>query len=300
MSIFVASLLLTVVTALACALPGVFVVLRKNSMLVDAIGHAAFPGIVVGYAITENLDSPVLIIGAALAGLLVVWGAEWLYGTGLVTRDSSQGLLFPALFALGVILVSSQFSDVHLDTHLVLVGDLNLAAFDRVIIGGYDFGPSYMYVMASVLLLNAVFLKLTMRQMVATTFDPEFAAVSGIPTRMLSATFMFLVAVTVTAAFNAAGALLVLALIVAPSASASLLVRRISHFIWVTLGIALLGAIVGFLIAYSFDLATSSTLAVFYALVFIGILLGTKFLQKRRAKTQKAEDELLVGTNARA
>lgn len=288
MSIFMAGFLLTIVTAVTCAVPGVFVVLRRNSMLVDAIGHAAFPGIVVGFAITNNLDSPWLIVGAAVAGLVVVWGAEWLYNTGLITRDASQGLLFPALFAVGVIMVSAHFSDIHLDTHLVLVGDLNLAAFDRIIIGGYDLGPSYMYVLLAVLALNVAFLLLCHRQMVASTFDPDFSAVTGIPTRVLASTFMFLVAVTVTAAFNAAGALLVLALIVAPAASASQLVNKISHMFLVTVAIALVGAIVGFGAAYVLDLATSATLAVFYALIFLAVVIGNRVIRAKAPRSTQA------------
>ncbi|WP_237559122.1 metal ABC transporter permease [Corynebacterium renale] len=87
--------LLALVTAISCALPGVFVVLRKNSMLIDAIGHAVFPGIVVGYFFTHDLDSPWLILGAALAGLVVVLGAEYLSATRLISGDAPQGSSSP-------------------------------------------------------------------------------------------------------------------------------------------------------------------------------------------------------------
>ena len=277
MSLVIAAGLLTFVTALACALPGVFVVLRGNSMLVDAIGHAAFPGIVVGFALTGDLDSPWLIIGAAIAGLIVVWGADALHNTGFITRESSQGLLFPALFAIGVILVSTNFSNVHLDTHVVLIGDVNLASYGHVIIGGYDFGSQYMYVMAVVLLLNALFWAITYRMMVSSTFDPDFASVSGLRVRLLNAIFMFLVACTVTAAFHAAGALLVLGLMVAPAATASQIARSVGSLIAWTLGIAGLGAVVGYYFAYQLDLATSAMLAVFYAIIFTAVVLGRHF-----------------------
>lgn len=128
--------LLAVVTALACALPGVFVVLRRDSMLVDAVSHAVLPGIVVGFLFTQSLESPWLIVGAALAGLIVVLGSEWLGRTGLITGDAPQGLIFPALFSIGVILVTLNFANVHLDVHAVLVGDLNLAAWDQLTVGG--------------------------------------------------------------------------------------------------------------------------------------------------------------------
>src|SRR5690606_33279206 len=123
-----------------CALPGTFIVLRKNSMLVDAISHAVLPGIVVGYFFTQDLESPLLIVGAALAGLVVAVGSEWLGRTGLLTGDAPQGLVFPALFSAGVILVTAKFANVHLDTHAVLVGDLNLAAWEQLTVGGVAIG----------------------------------------------------------------------------------------------------------------------------------------------------------------
>lgn len=268
MSFLMGTLSLAVVTALACALPGVFVVLRKNSMLADAIGHAVFPGIIVGYFFTQDLDSPLLIVGAALAGLIVVLGAEYLGRTGLITGDAPQGLVFPALFSVGVILVTRNFADVHLDTHVVLVGDLNLAAFEELTIGGTPIGPRYLFVMLAVAAANALFLRATFPALTVTTFDPRFAATIGIHTRALTTAFMFMVSVTVTAAFNAAGAILVIALMIIPAAAAYLLTRTLKAMISVVILIAVAGAIGGFWIAYALDTATSAAMSVCYGLVF--------------------------------
>ncbi len=278
---------LAVVTALACALPGVFVVLRKNSMLVDGMSHAVFPGIVTGYLLTHDLRSPALIIGAALTGLLVVIGSEWLASTRLLTGDASQGLIFPALFAAGIVLVTARLSHVHLDVHVVLVGDLNLAAFDRLVIGGTDLGPTYLYVMLAVLALNAAFLAAVFPQLKATTFDAEFSAVQGIPARRLNLAFMFLVSVTVTAAFHAAGAILVIAFVVAPAATALLFSTRLHQMILWTLLIAGIGAGAGFGLAYLSDTSTSAAMAVFYGLTF-GATLFITDLQKKSRRTRAA------------
>lgn len=282
MSFALGAALLAVATALACSLPGVFVVLRRNSMLVDGISHAVFPGIVVGYALTADFHSPWLIFGAALSGLLVAVGSEWLTRTGLLTGDAPQGLIFPALFAAGVILVSGNFTNVHLDTHMVLVGDLNLASFNHVIIGGYDFGPSYMYLMLAVLVGNALFIAACYRQLKVATFDPEFAELIGIRTRWLNLALMFLVSVTVTAAFNAAGAILVIALVVAPAATAYLISERLPQLIAWTLVIAAAGALAGFQVAYRLDAATSAAMAVFYGLIFAVVLAGTRVSHRNR------------------
>ncbi|RNE48175.1 metal ABC transporter permease [Corynebacterium alimapuense] len=276
--------LLAVVTAITCALPGVFVVLRRNSMLVDGISHAVFPGIVVGFALTGDLNSPWLIIGAAISGLMVAVGSEWLSRTGLITGDAPQGLIFPALFAVGVIMVSGQFTNVHLDTHVVLVGDLNLASFEHLIVSGRDFGPTYMYLMLGMFLINAVFILLFYRQLKVATFDPEFAELIGIRTRRLNLWLMFLVAVTVTAAFHAAGAILVISLMITPAAVAYLVSDRLPQMFFWTLVVSTIGAIAGFQIAYAFNAATSAAMATFYGLIFVVVLVGTRVVRNRRRR----------------
>lgn len=284
MSFLLGTVLLAVVSALACALPGVFVVLRKNSMLVDAISHAILPGIIFGYFFTQNFNSPILIIAAALAGLTVVLGSEWLSRTGLLTGDAPQGLIFPALFSAGVILVSLKFANIHLDTHMVLAGDLNIAAWDQLRIGGTAIGPTYLYVMLVVLLVNVLFLTLFYTPLKITTFDRQFASSLGIRSGLVNTAFMFLVSITVTAAFNAAGAILVIALVVVPAATAYLLSNRLSVMIALTAIIAVAGALAGFWLAYVLDAATSAGMAVFYGLVFGAVFMGTRLRQRRYQK----------------
>lgn len=289
MSFFAGTALLAVVTAVACALPGAFVVLRKNSMLVDAIGHSVFPGIVVGYFFTRDLDSPLLILGAALAGLVVVLGSEWLARTGLLSGDAPQGLVFPALFSAGVILVTLNFGNVHLDTHAVLVGDLNLAAFEQLTVGGVSLGPRYLYVMLAVLLVDAAFIAAFLPQLTVSTFDPQFARTIGVRAGLLQASFMFLVSLTVTAAFNAAGAILVVALVVVPAATAHLVTRRLPAMLALTVLIAAGGALVGFGVAYRLGTATSASMAVFYGLLFACVAVVAHLRARGRGRRRSPE-----------
>lgn len=277
MSFLLGVVLLAMVTAVACALPGVFVVLRRDAMLVDAISHAVLPGIVVGYLLTRDLDSPLVILGAALSGLVVVLGSELLERTGLLTGDAPNGLIFPALFSVGILLITSAASKVHLDTHAVLVGDLNLAAFDHLTLAGLSIGPRYLYVMVAVLLLNLVALLLARRVLTLTTFDRDYARSLGVRTGRVNAAFMFLVSLTITAAFNAAGAILVVALVVAPPATAALLCTRVTPMIWTTAGVAAGGALLGFSAAYLMDAATSAGMAVVYGLIFLAALAGSRW-----------------------
>lgn len=282
MSFLTGVLLLGVVTALACALPGVFVVLRRGSMLVDAMSHAVLPGIVAGFALAGSLDSPLLVLGAALSGLAVVLGAQWLGRTGLVAGDAPQGLVFPALFSVGVLLVSARFSGIHLDEHAVLVGDLNLAAFRQLELGGASLGPSHMWLMLGVLGANALFIGVFWRRLVAGSVDPEFAAVAGQRPWLTGTAFMLLVSITVTAAFHAVGSVLVLALVVVPAACARLFCRRLPTMIAAALLIAASGAVLGFWIAYRLDAPTSAAMAVCYGVGFAAVFALRAALRRRR------------------
>jgi manganese/zinc/iron transport system permease protein len=287
MSYAVGVALMACVTALACALPGVFVVLRKNSMIVNGIAHAVLPGIIVGFWLTHDLDSPVLILGAAIAGLIVVLGNEWLTDTGLLAGDAPQGLVFPALFAAGIILVSLELQHAHLDENAALIGDLNLAAFPALIVDGVNFGPQYLYTMLAMLAVNAGFIAVFYKRLKVTTFDRQFAEVLGMRTKMLNTAFMFLVSVTVVAAFKAVGAILVISLIVVPAATAQLVSNRLSVMIAMTCIFAVAGAFAGFWIAYVLNTGTSAAMSVFYGVMFVAVAvfdkLATRFRRKRHA-----------------
>src|SRR5207253_9954992 len=120
-------------TAAACAVPGVFLVLRRMAILSDAISHVLLLGIVVAFLAVGDLRSPLLLVGAATAGLASVVLVEALQRTRRVKEDAAIGLVFPALFSLGVILVSRHAGNVHLDTDAVLKGGLDRTAADDAV-----------------------------------------------------------------------------------------------------------------------------------------------------------------------
>ena len=148
--------LIAVVTAVAAALPGTYLVLRRTALVSDAISHAILPGIVVAFFLTHDLNSPLLLVAAAATGVLTVFLIEALFRSRLVPEDASIGLVFPALFSIGVILISRYAGDVHLDTDSVLLGELALAPFDQMVIGGVEMGPRALWTMGVILVLNLV------------------------------------------------------------------------------------------------------------------------------------------------
>ena len=179
MNSFAEILLIAIFMSAACALPGNFLVLRRMSMLTDAISHTVLLGIVLAFLAVGSLDSPFLIIGASLMGVLTVWLIELLYQSRLVASDSAIGLIFPLLFSIAVILVTRYAGNVHLDTDCILLGELAFAPFDRLIINGTDFGAKGLYTGGSVLILSAAVISLFYKEIKLATFDPVLAGVLG-------------------------------------------------------------------------------------------------------------------------
>ncbi|RPI22088.1 MAG: metal ABC transporter permease, partial [Chloroflexota bacterium] len=215
--------MIAAVVAAACALPGVFLVLRRMTMMSDAISHTVLLGIVIGFFLTEDLNSPLLVIGAALTGVFTVSLVELINRTRLVREDTAIGLVFPALFSIAVILISRFAGDVHLDTDAVLLGELAFAPFDRFTPFGVDIGPVAFYLMVGILLLNLVFIVVFYKELKLATFDAGLAAALGFFPGLLHYGLMTIVSITAVGAFETVGSILVVALMVAPPVTAFLL-----------------------------------------------------------------------------
>ncbi len=266
-------LAIAVVTAMACALPGVLLVLRRMALVSDAIAHSVLLGIVLAFLATGDIDSPLLILAAAVSGVVTVALVELLNRTRLVAEDASIGLVFPLLFSVGVILVSRYAGDVHLDVDAVLLGELAFAPFDRVSWGDADLGPKALWVMGSILLVNALLIGLFFKELKLATFDPALAAALGLAPAVLHYLLMALVSVTAVGAFEAVGSVLVVALMIAPPATAVLLSDRL----WVVFGLALLAAALSALLGYGaaiwLDASIAGSMAVASGLLFAAALL---------------------------
>ena len=265
--------LVAVVVAVACALPGVFLVLRRMAMMSDAISHSILPGIVVAFFLTEDLSSPLLIVGAALTGVLTVVLVELLQRTGLVREDAAIGLVFPVLFSVGVILIARYAGSVHLDVDAVLLGELAFAPFNRFVVAGVDLGPQAFWVMAVILALNALFLVVFYKELKLATFDPALAAALGFAPTALHYALMGLVSVTAVGAFDAVGSILVVALMIAPPASAYLLTDRLSVMLGLAAAFGAAGAVGGYWLAHALDASIAGAMAMMAGVLFTGAFL---------------------------
>ena len=150
------SLFVLVATAMACAILSPFLVLRKLSMVSDAISHSVLLGIVIAFFIVKDVGSPFLIAGAALFGVITVFVVEFLSGTGLVKNDDAVGIVFPMFFALAVVLITKFARNVHLDTDVVLMGEVIIAPLNRVEFIGMSL-PKALVQMGILLLINLLF-----------------------------------------------------------------------------------------------------------------------------------------------
>lgn len=286
-------ILLAVVVAVACALPGVFLVLRKVSLLSDAISHAILLGIVVAFFAVRNLHSPILIIGATITGILTVTFTEMVIQTGRVKKDAAIGLIFPVFFSIGVILISRYAGKIHLDQDAVLLGEIAFAPFNRFILAGMDLGPIGLWTMGGIMLLNIGFIVLYYKELKISTFDAGLAATLGFSPFFLHYALMTLVSITAVGAFDAVGSILVVALMITPPAAAYLLTEKLSAMLILSSLIGMISAVLGYGMAYFFDASIAGSMATMTGIIFIFVLflspsrgLVPKYL---RAKEQKME-----------
>lgn len=280
--------LIAALVAVACALPGVFLVLRRMAMQSDAISHTVLLGIVVGYFLFQDLDSPLVILCAAATGVLTVWLTELLHRTRLVKEDAAVGLVFPALFSLAVILISRFARGVHLDVDAVLLGELAFAPLDRLTFLGFDL-PRALVVMGVILTLNVIFIALFYKELKLATFDAGLAAALGFSPVLIHYALMTLVSVTAVGAFDAVGSVLVVALMIAPPAAAYLLTDKLSHMLGFSALIGIVSAISGFWLARWLDANIAGSMATMTGVIFLLIFLfaperGMVALARRRQR----------------
>jgi manganese/zinc/iron transport system permease protein len=254
-------LAIAVVTAVACALVGTFLVLRRQSLLSDAIGHSVLVGIALAFLVVGSTTSPLLLVAATLAGVLTVALVELVTSTRLVREDAAIGLVFPALFSIGVIVISRYADGVHLDIDAVLLGELAFAPFDRLVLLGWDWGPASLLVMGAVLLLDAAVIALLWKELKLATFDPALAVALGFAPVLVNYLLMTLVSVTAVGAFNAVGSILVVALMIAPPSAAYLLTDGLARMAGLAMAIGASCAVAGYWVAVALDASIAGCVA---------------------------------------
>jgi manganese/zinc/iron transport system permease protein len=286
--------------ATACGVLGPFLVLRRVALMSDAVSHAVLPGIVATWLLFHTRAPLPVIAGAAVFAIICVLAIDALKATGLVKADAAIGLVFPALFALGVLGVTRYASGVHLDLDATIYGEIAFAPFQTWQLGGFEIARSIV-LLGAVAAFNLTLVTLLWKELKATTFDPEFARTIRVPPALLSRLLLVAVAVTAVTAFESVGAILVVTMLIVPAAAARLLTDRLWVTVAVTVAIGWVSAIVGHSAALAVDASIAGSMGLVAAVCFVAALLAAprygllaRALQRARARRRVAR-ELAAG-----
>jgi manganese/zinc/iron transport system permease protein len=246
------------VTNVACAVIGCFLVLRRMSLMGDAISHAVLPGLVVAFLFSGTLNIVPLFLGAAAVGLLTTFLTQSLHQYARVPSDASMGVVFTSLFALGVVLVKKYVSGLHFDVACVYEGALEYVPFAEPVFGL----PRPLFTTLVVLVLNLVVLALLWKELKVSSFDESLASTMGFSATAMHYLLMMLVAVTTVASFEAVGSILVVAMLIVPAATAQLLCDRLGTMVFLAAVTGVLAAVLGYLAGSWFDTNYAGMMAV--------------------------------------
>ncbi|HFI0344824.1 TPA: metal ABC transporter permease [Streptococcus suis] len=253
-------LLILLAVGSSCGLIGSVLVVRNQAMLADALSHSVLLGIVLGFFVSHSLDSPLLLFGAAVFGLLTVLAIEGLH-TRKLAQDAATGLLFTFFFALAVILISLFARNVHLDLDMVLMGEVLFAPLNRLDLFGLSL-PLALVKSVGLLLVLLVFFFLNFQALTLYLLDKEQAKLQGIATKRLELGLIFLVSLTTVSSFDAVGSMAVIVFLLAPSMAALPWSKHFCQFLVLGQCCAILMIVLGFGIASWLDLTMSGTCSV--------------------------------------
>ncbi|MFC3884941.1 metal ABC transporter permease [Bacillus songklensis] len=261
-------MLIGALVACSCSLVGCFLVLRKMSMIGDAISHSVLPGIVIAFLVSGSRDSLFMMMGAAVIGLITVFLIQMFHQSG-VQSDASIGVVFTALFAVGVVLVSLYTRQVDLDLDCVLYGEIAYAPWNTISIGGMSIGPKAVWGVGATFLLNLIVISLFYKQFKICSFDPAMAAAVGIPVMLFHYLLMALVSFTTVASFESVGAILVVGMLIVPAATAYLLTEKLSVMIGISMFIGIISSAIGYYMAYVYDASIAGCMITVAGILFL-------------------------------
>ncbi len=273
-------LLTGILVSTNCCLIGVYLLLRRMAMMGDAISHAILPGIVIAFLITGSRDPITIILGAGVLGIVTPMIIHFFHRQIKLHLDASIGINFTWLFALGIVLISCFTKKIDLDQDCVLYGEIAYIPLDLWILGTINMGPKAIYVLLFTLLLNVFFVVRYYRTLYITSFDPSFGKAIGIHTTLWSNVLMCLLSLTTVTAFESVGAILVVALLVVPAATAYLLTNRLHCMMIIAIFFGIVSTFGGYYLAFYTNGSISGAMATVSGILFFGVFL-TNVLKKK-------------------
>ncbi|MCB9241018.1 MAG: metal ABC transporter permease [Flavobacteriales bacterium] len=254
------------------AILGSFLIMRRMAMVGDAISHAVLPGIVIAYFLTNSRASFPMLMGAAASGMIVTTFIQFFNKKVKLQNDASIGISYTFLFAVGIILISFFGSNVDLDQECVLYGEIAYVPIDTLFIGELNIGPRQFWILLTTLIIIVSAVIMAYRKLVLTTFDEAFASAIGINVVFWQYYLMAGVSLTTVVSFESVGAVLVIAFIAGPPATAYLLTHSFKRMIYLSILIGIVCSIIGYYTAVwlngSIAGAISSVIGLVFAIVF--------------------------------
>ncbi len=286
------ALLAGLLATLSCGMIGTFLVLRKQSLLGDALSHSVLPGIVIGFLLSGLKSVFVIFAGALISALVAGLLIELIHHMGRIERGAAMGVVFTSLFALGVLLLEqSSARSADLDPDCVLYGQLEqimwLAPQQLSDLLKFDIWlqlPRQIYMLWGVFLISGGAILLFFKELKLIAFDPDYAKVIGFQYHLYNYGLMFLTSIAIVASFETVGSILVIALLICPAAIMRLLTSSYLLQFWGTLGMCILIALLGYGGAVFVPLAigASDTINVAGSMSMVcGVLMFFAFLHYR-------------------
>lgn len=254
--------------ALSCALAGNYLVLRKQAMMGDALSHAILPGLVIAYLFSGSSNITSYIIACSAVGVVSVALIDFFKSNKLISNDVAIGLSFTSLFALGVILISTYAGKVHLDYDHVLYGEIAFVPLDTLFVSEMNLGPRSFWIALIMFIVVLAFFGLAFRIMNISSFNPDFARLLGINTRLWHYIFLGLVSLIVVVSFESVGAILVISFLVVPSSTAFLLSDGIRRMIALSALFAICSTIFGYYLSYWLNSSIAASMATVSGVLF--------------------------------
>lgn len=258
--------------AACCGIVGVFLVLRKMAMIGDAISHSVMPGIVIAFLISGSRDSMLMMLAALVFGLITVLLIGLFQRSG-IQSDASIGVVFTALFAIGVILVSLFARQVHLDQDAILYGEIAFVHWNLWEIGGMSLGPKAVWLLGVTLLVISLIIGLFYKQFKICSFDPALAAAIGIPVAFFHYLLMGLVSMATVSSFESVGAILVVGMLIVPASTAYLLTEKLGTMIALSITAGIVSTFIGYLASIWLDASIAGCIVCAAGLLFLAAFL---------------------------
>lgn len=295
-SIAISTLLIGIVVGISCSLMGVLLILRRMSMVVDAISHTVLLGIVLAYMVVQDLSSPWLMVGATLMGVLTVVLIELLVSTKRVSEDAATGTIFPLLFSLAVILITTRYRNTHLDTHAIS-GNLEFAAFEQLTLFNVNIGSKTLFISSVVLIVLILIIVAFYKEFKITIFDYALAKTLGLAPIAIHYLMMTMVSVTAVTSFNSVGTILVVAMMIGPAAASLLITKNLSSSLVMAGVIAAFNATLGYFVAMvlfdgSVNIATTIVVVTFLTFLIVWIFEPKRGLLTSLQRRHKQQDEI--------